>query len=249
MDTFDGRSQKSLFLRDIREDKTWELHKVNITSLISQVWVNNRDILWENLIWNMQTGEPRAIAAADKPCYASISAEIGLISCCSPDGKRAFRAAKEGVFIYEQDHPEQAVLLEKSIEPDVLGNHYNYYAHLIWSRDGRRVATRSNNIHVWDTQTGKRLSSIKDQYGILCEIATFSPDGKTIACVGSHHGCDLWEADSGKLVKIAADTSGFRVIWVSRSGRRMANDSLRWIMGMMARCGFATWRLEKSANR
>ncbi len=76
------------------------------------------------------------------------------------------------------------------------------------------VASRGNQLHVFDVKTGKYLRSFNDEQGThlpgaahvsLVESLAFSPDGKLLAS-GSYQEVKLWEAASGKLL---ATTTGF----------------------------------------
>ena len=82
-----------------------------------------------------------------------------------------------------------------------LGSHP---ARLAVSPDGRRTAAISNDWHVavWDHAAGRLIGLFEGPRGSFVESAAlaFSPDGKRLA-VSAGHGAQLWDLDSGRLVR------------------------------------------------
>ncbi len=86
---------------------------------------------------------------------------------------------------------------------------------LAWSPDGKRLATATRytptTFQVWETASGKQLSTFDDQSGVDCCLE-WSPDGTRLASAGVYTGGDalrIWDAATGKtVISLLGDTPG-----------------------------------------
>src|SRR5262249_51104672 len=67
------------------------------------------------------------------------------------------------------------------------------------SPDGKRIASVGAwNVSVWDTQTGRELLRLKDQWSE--RIVSFSPDGRTLLATDSQGSIRHWDVETEKLL-------------------------------------------------
>ncbi|MDT7780869.1 MAG: hypothetical protein QOC99_3381 [Acidobacteriota bacterium] len=91
--------------------------------------------------------------------------------------------------------------------------HEMFVTSVAFSPDGRKVATGSSSVRVWDVVTGKQLLRFATHttagLGYSVRRVTFSPDGKWIATVINFNvtgtipvgNVCLWEASTGRMVR------------------------------------------------
>jgi WD40 repeat protein len=91
-----------------------------------------------------------------------------------------------------------------------------------WSPDGRLLAAPSWNdtVCIWDTASGARLRTIRDQRGST--LAPAFDQGGRILITGGSAGISLWDVDSGKLRHRLASGSCYAVA-VGSHGRIVAS--------------------------
>jgi WD40 repeat protein/nucleoside phosphorylase len=96
---------------------------------------------------------------------------------------------------------------------------------LAFSRDGRFLVSGGLDgaIKIWNWRTGEEVRTLKrpsssewigslvswfdSSVGSIWSVAV-SPDGKTFACAGSQQPIELWELETGKLLRILTEHSG-----------------------------------------
>jgi hypothetical protein len=80
------------------------------------------------------------------------------------------------------------------------GQNVSVYS-VAWSPDGKTLASgsRDNMVKLWDTATGKLLSTLEGHSGEVWSVA-WSPDGKTLASGSSDQTVKLWDTATGKLL-------------------------------------------------
>ncbi|KAF9899269.1 hypothetical protein EC991_009216, partial [Linnemannia zychae] len=79
--------------------------------------------------------------------------------------------------------------------------HGDYISDLVFSSDGRRIATSSqdNKLDLWDVQSGSRVwSKDKNRRHIGASSVAFSPDDTLLVSSGSDNVIKLWDVASGK---------------------------------------------------
>jgi WD40 repeat protein len=66
-----------------------------------------------------------------------------------------------------------------------------------FSPDGSKVLTRSSTATIWDLQTGKQVSFVKQRPDVAIDAARFSPDGRKVVTVSSNGVIQVWDASTG----------------------------------------------------
>ncbi len=91
-----------------------------------------------------------------------------------------------------------------------------------YSADGERVAVADDDfvVHVWDAQTGKRLSRLVGHEQTVLKLA-FHPDGSRIATGGFDHEVRVWDIETGKATSVREISSRCVAIAYSRDGSRL----------------------------
>jgi len=85
------------------------------------------------------------------------------------------------------------------IEPVVQQGHNSWVASVVYSPDGRFIASVSwdSTIKIWDADTGKLIRTLKGHSWFVNSVA-YSPDGRFIASGG--WAIKIWNARTGKLI-------------------------------------------------
>lgn len=77
-----------------------------------------------------------------------------------------------------------------------------YSNNLAYSPDGLKIAADSDDsIRIWNVKTAKLLHTLKGHTDVILDIA-YSPDGKIIASNSRDDTLRLWNAVSGKIIKV-----------------------------------------------
>jgi WD40 repeat protein/uncharacterized caspase-like protein len=110
------------------------------------------------------------------------------------------------------------------------------FAIIKFSSDGRLAAVADNYVvHVWDTSSGKEVSTINvPNSGVYQEhggvFAAFTPDGKRLATSGFGTQTYVWEVDTGKQVQqLKGRTNMAYAVAFSEDGTQLtAGGRTRW---------------------
>lgn len=101
------------------------------------------------------------------------------------------------------------------------GGHRGLISHVVYSPDGKRLASVGESVCLWDPASATELRRL-DGPGQSCATAAFSPDGKTLACAGGDWIIHLWDAATGKdLHQFKGSASAFKVA-LSPDGKTLA---------------------------
>ena len=131
-------------------------------------------------LWDLATGKPRR------------SFEAAVMSLAfSRDGKTLFAG---GDVIHRWD-----VATGKEIQPP-QDNSSRIFA-IALAPDGRQLAMLGVDVLLWDTTTGNRLRRLAPE-GEHLSGCSFAPDGKTLATVSFEGTLRLWDAATGKEVRV-----------------------------------------------
>jgi WD40 repeat protein/serine/threonine protein kinase len=138
----------------------------------------------------------------------------------APDGSRLAASA------WEVFQPGLVKIWDATPVPEVavLRGHTGSVRGLAASRDGRSVATASDDatVKVWDVVTGALRLTLRGHPGRVWTVA-FSPDGKRVASGGVDKTVRLWDASDGKEIVALRDQAGsVRCVAFSPDGRHLA---------------------------
>ena len=144
----------------------------------------------------------------------------------SPDGTRILSGA--GTQIYPRRADNSAKLWDAATGRIIQTFHHaGELASVSFSPDGTRVLTGSNDktMKLWDAASGRLLHSFGG-YSYPVYSVTFSPDGADVLS-GNLDGIKLYEAASGRLMRVFKDANGVNSAKISPEGRRVASGTFQ----------------------
>ncbi|MBT6493671.1 MAG: PQQ-binding-like beta-propeller repeat protein, partial [Planctomycetaceae bacterium] len=92
-------------------------------------------------------------------------------------------------------------------ELHTLNVNSRYLYSVVFSPDGKILATGDSTVKLWDPQTGKELRRIQGPGHGIVSLA-FSPDGKTLASGGNISTLNLWDLATGKMLREFQGSAG-----------------------------------------
>jgi WD40 repeat protein len=102
-----------------------------------------------------------------------------------------------------------------------LRGHTFWVNSVCFSPDGKRLASASDDLRVWDVVTGQQLLILQG-HRTIC----FSPDGKRLAGASGDRTVKVWDAATGKeLLTLEGHTDAVRSVCFSPDGKRLASGS------------------------
>ena len=133
-----------------------------------------------------------------------------------------------------------------------LEGHTNVINHIVWSPDGRTLASPSNDrtIRLWDLEMGSLRRTLEGHSGSVYSTA-WSPDGQTLASGSLLRTIRLWDLKTGTTHRILEghDAGIYSVAW-SPDGRILASGSEdKTIRIWDLETGWQTNSLESHARR
>ncbi len=139
----------------------------------------------------------------------------------SPDGQRVAGAGDPAVVIWDSHTGERQL---------VLKGHKHFVTRILFSPDGKQVATASydGTVKVWDSTTGNELMSFDHSSelghgGSLFALA-FSPDGTRLASAGISRTIKIWSVVNKKeVLSLRGHANTIWSVAFSPDGKRLAS--------------------------
>ncbi|MDE0484493.1 MAG: sigma-70 family RNA polymerase sigma factor [Candidatus Poribacteria bacterium] len=145
----------------------------------------------------------------------------------SPDGTRLALASTIGVWLIDVATGKEINLLTG--HTGHLTGHTYYVDKVVFSADGRTLASLSKGYHgddtirLWDAVTGESKAVLTE--GINSPV--FSPDGKTLASGGSGGAIHLWDGGTGELkTTLIGHTAPVTMLAFNPDGSTLASGGL-----------------------
>ncbi len=153
----------------------------------------------------------------------------------SPDGSRVATAAGHKEYNRESDDNTVRVWDSRTgREILTLSDHQEQVNHVVFSPDGRLIATSSgydagdgvtgtrskdNSARIWDANTGHQVLVLKDHSGPVT-MAAFAPGNDRIVTASEDHTARVWRLDTGETIAILPHGSRVNLVRFDLSGSR-----------------------------
>jgi WD40 repeat protein len=141
------------------------------------------------------------------------------------NGSSAFNAAMwspDGTQILTSDIDSIAKIWDAriNIQPVTIQSGWAGYGleRPIWSPDGSRFLTSVDQTsvgHIWDTATGEKLITLKDDFQVMLAGATWSPDGTHILTLDQTGSGKIWDTNTGEVIRttLQLQTDIYQAFW------------------------------------
>ena len=200
---------------------------------------DNRIILWDTLRWEKVreipggTGYPPILFSHDSRTIISSSGqwdldtgqrvaevEVGNWVALSPDGTLMVTTKPNGeVFFHKLSRPGETLGSRVLAHPR---GHQDFGRAVVFSPDGKVVATGSENILLWDVETMEKLGRF--EYDSIVWGLTFSPDGRWLVSTHGDGAVLVWNITERKReAGLSAHSDAVRAVAYSPDGQRMAS--------------------------
>jgi len=106
-----------------------------------------------------------------------------------------------------------------------LGGHEGPVLGAVWSPDGTRIATASQDdtARLWDARTGEELAVLKHRSDV--NSVAFSPDGRLVVTAGQDGTARVWDVTTGEELAILQHGGGVISAVFSPDGRLLVTGS------------------------
>jgi WD40 repeat protein len=180
-------------------------------------------------VWDLGSGKEQLVLSGHTDSVESV--------VWSPDGKRVATASEDHTAkVWDVADGKELLTLggRRSnlfdlgrMEFLTIGGHRSDVESVVWSPDGKRLATASadHRAKVWDASSGEELLTFSGHSNSVFAVA-WSPDGKRLATGGADKVARVWDASSGKeLVTLSGHTGRVLSVAWSPNGKRLATAS------------------------
>jgi WD40 repeat protein len=156
------------------------------------------------MIWNTETGQ----AILTLPGHTHTVFSVAF----SPDGRQLVSGSNDKTAkIWDTQNGKVRYTLDSFKE---------MVRSVAFSPDGHTIATASMDwVHLWDADTGQKLDRRFHADPIHVHGATFSPNGKYLAAVGSNRTANVWNVDNGEEVSGDGDSKVW--LWNPTTGGKI----------------------------
>ena len=191
--------------------------------------------LGEIRLWNTETGDEQAIRLADLETDVFDIPRVSALGF-SPDGTRLVSGNQDGK-IQMWDVATGGVLTTFA-EPTARENLGRISA-VAFSPEGTLLAAGAHNqIHLWEVDTGNKLSSLNTEHtrGMVNfhgypKPLVFSPDGAVLVNGLNHGAIQLWDITTGNQIAVLdGHTHGAEALKFSPDGKTLASTAMDGII-------------------
>jgi eukaryotic-like serine/threonine-protein kinase len=143
----------------------------------------------------------------------------------SPDGRMRLASGSGDPRNADVDNTVQVWDASTGENPFIYRKHYYYVQAVMWSPDGKYIASASadTSVHIWEAETGNTLLTYRGHSGKVNAVA-WSPNGKYVVSASDDRTVQLWDIATGNtLLTYRGHTKEVSSVSWSPNGKRIAS--------------------------